>query len=210
MKSILIAEYSKKRTRSTSWNVHISWICHFSYFTSSLLLFMVAGLVTLGKPLCNFFVFVQKIDGTVNNMCGCPEQSSELNCISMWRTCFFFDFFFFYWSSSNLNRCEAFSTYPRTYDLLHAWTVFSDIEKKGCSAEDLLIEMDRILRPNGFVIVRDRRPVAEFIKKYLTALHWESVAVVDAESSSDLEDREVILLIQKKMWLIDGSSKKSA
>lgn len=70
--------------------------------------------------------------------------------------------------------------------------------------------MDRILRPNGFVIVRDRRPVVEFIKKYLTAVHWESVAVVDAESNSDLEDREVILLIQKKMWLIDGSTKESA
>ncbi|KAE8723776.1 putative methyltransferase PMT3 [Hibiscus syriacus] len=40
--------------------------------------------------------------------------------------------------------CEAFSTYPRTYDLLHAWTVFSDIEKKGCSAEDLLLEMDPV------------------------------------------------------------------
>ncbi|KAL6327619.1 hypothetical protein AAG906_022035 [Vitis piasezkii] len=74
------------------------------------------------------------------------------------------------------NWCEAFSTYPRTYDLLHAWTVFSDIEKKGCSAEDLLIEMDRILRPTGFVIIRDKPSVIEFVKKYLTALHWEAVS----------------------------------
>ncbi|KAK1379088.1 Methyltransferase [Heracleum sosnowskyi] len=28
------------------------------------------------------------------------------------------------------NWCEAYSTYPRTYDLLRPWTVFSDIEKK--------------------------------------------------------------------------------
>ncbi|KAH9312909.1 hypothetical protein KI387_027944 [Taxus chinensis] len=47
------------------------------------------------------------------------------------------------------NWCEAFSTYPRTYDLLHAWTVFSDISEKDCSIEDLLIEMDRIVRPKS-------------------------------------------------------------
>ncbi|XVE67822.1 hypothetical protein DITRI_Ditri09bG0019300 [Diplodiscus trichospermus] len=52
-----------------------------------------------------------------------------------------------------VKMCEAFSTYPRTYDLLHAWAVFSEIEEHGCSAEDLLIEIIRILRPNGFVIV---------------------------------------------------------
>uniref|UniRef100_A0A251UGQ8 Methyltransferase n=1 Tax=Helianthus annuus TaxID=4232 RepID=A0A251UGQ8_HELAN len=38
------------------------------------------------------------------------------------------------------NWCEAYSTYPRTYDLLHASNVFSYIiERKGCSGEDLLI-----------------------------------------------------------------------
>ncbi|XP_072963001.1 probable methyltransferase PMT3 [Typha angustifolia] len=95
--------------------------------------------------------------------------------------------------------CEAFSTYPRTYDLLHAWTVFSDLDKRGCSAEDLLIEIDRILRPTGFVIVRDRRPVIKFIKKYLKALHWESIAVVDAEPNSDSDDNEMVFVIQKKM-----------
>ena len=98
--------------------------------------------------------------------------------------------------------CEAYSTYPRTYDLLHAWTVFSGIEKKGCSAEDLLIEMDRILRPTGFVIVRDTRVVVDFVKKHLKALHWESVAQVDVEPDSDPEDGDTILVIRKKMWLV--------
>ncbi|KAK7267574.1 hypothetical protein RIF29_20252 [Crotalaria pallida] len=46
--------------------------------------------------------------------------------------------------------CKGYSTYPRTYDLLHAWTVFSDLEKKDCSPEDLLIEMDYLLRPTDF------------------------------------------------------------
>lgn len=101
--------------------------------------------------------------------------------------------------------CEAFSTYPRTYDLLHAWTVFSDMERKGCSSEDLLLEMDRILRPNGFIIVRDKRPVVEFVKKYLKPLHWEAVGEMDAEPDTDPEDGEMVLLIQKQMWTVDDN-----
>ncbi|KAG0447857.1 hypothetical protein HPP92_028114 [Vanilla planifolia] len=103
--------------------------------------------------------------------------------------------------------CESFSTYPRTYDLLHAWNIISHIEKRGCSVEDLLIEMDRILRPTGFVIVRDSRAVAELLKKYFGALHWELVAAVDSEADSNPEDGEIILLIQKKMWFVDESLK---
>ncbi|KAF6142066.1 hypothetical protein GIB67_001263 [Kingdonia uniflora] len=105
------------------------------------------------------------------------------------------------------NWCEAYSTYPRTYDLLHAWTVFSDVGKKGCSAEDLLLEMDRLLRPSGFIIVRDKRPVVEFIKKYLTALHWEAVATSDPVSEQD--DDETVFIIQKKMWFSSESLKDS-
>lgn len=103
------------------------------------------------------------------------------------------------------NWCEAFSTYPRTYDLLHAWTVFSDIERKGCSAEDLLIEMDRILRPKGFIIVRDKRSVVEFIKKYLQMLHWETVATADADQDPEQDGDERVLIIQKKIWLTTES-----
>ncbi|PON94779.1 putative methyltransferase PMT [Trema orientale] len=103
------------------------------------------------------------------------------------------------------NWCEAFSTYPRTYDLLHAWTVFSDIEKKECSPEDLLIEIDRILRPTGFLIIRDKQSVVDYIKKYLAALHWEAVATGDSSSDSDQNGDEVVFVIQKKIWLTSES-----
>jgi hypothetical protein len=106
-------------------------------------------------------------------------------------------------------RCEAFSTYPRTYDLLHAWTVFSDLDKRGCSGEDLLIEMDRILRPTGFIIVRDKSTVIEFIKKYLHALQWEAITVVDAEPSPESDENEIILLIRKKLWLPEAGTQDS-
>lgn len=107
-------------------------------------------------------------------------------------------------NSIDFCRCEAFSTYPRTYDLLHAWTVFSDIERKGCSAEDLLLEMDRMLRPSGFIIIRDKQAVVDFVKKYLVALHWDTVAT-DSSSDSDHGGDDVVFIIQKKMWLTSES-----
>ncbi|CAL1396329.1 unnamed protein product [Linum trigynum] len=99
--------------------------------------------------------------------------------------------------------CEAFSTYPRTYDLLHAWTVFSDIEKKGCSVEDLLLEMDRVIRPSGFIIIRDRQSVIDYVKKYMVALHWEAVDSSGTEQDQDGE--EVVFIVQKKLWLTSES-----
>ncbi|TKW23040.1 hypothetical protein SEVIR_4G267400v4 [Setaria viridis] len=99
------------------------------------------------------------------------------------------------------NWCESFSTYPRTYDLLHAWLLFSEIEKQGCSLEDLLIEMDRILRPQGYAIIRDKAAVTNYIKKLLPALRWddwtfEVKAKKDALSSGD----ERVLIVKKKLW----------
>lgn len=87
--------------------------------------------------------------------------------------------------------------------------MFSDIEKKGCSAEDLLLEMDRLLRPTGFIIVRDRKPVIEFVKKYLQALHWEAVATADDSSDSDQDGDDLVLVIQKKLWLTSDSVRES-
>lgn len=108
------------------------------------------------------------------------------------------------------NWCEAYSTYPRTYDLLHAWSVFSDIEKKGCSPEDLMLEMDRMLRPTGFIIVRDKRPVVEYIKKYLSALRWDVVASADGDSSSEQDEDEVVFVIRKKMWATSDTLRDNA
>ncbi|KAI3885050.1 hypothetical protein MKW98_002442 [Papaver atlanticum] len=97
--------------------------------------------------------------------------------------------------------CESFSTYPRTYDLLHAWSVFSDIEEFGCSTEDLLIEMDRILRPNGFVIIRDKPHVINYIRKFLSALQWDDwISEVEPRIDALTSGEERVLIASKKMW----------
>lgn len=48
-------------------------------------------------------------------------------------------------------RCEPFSTYPRSYDLLHANHLFSHNinHEEGCLLEDIMLEMDRIIRPQA-------------------------------------------------------------
>lgn len=97
--------------------------------------------------------------------------------------------------------CEAFSTYPRTYDLLHACNVLSDVYNHDCSSIDLLLEMDRILRPLGVVIIRDKVSLIEEVRKHLNALHWDLWSdVFDAEKDEVSDRDERILIVRKQLW----------
>ncbi|KAK9275826.1 hypothetical protein L1049_023097 [Liquidambar formosana] len=69
--------------------------------------------------------------------------------------------------------CEAFSTYPRTYDLIHASSVFS-IYQDRCDITYILLEMDRILRPEGTVIFKDTVEVLVKIKSITDGMKWNS------------------------------------
>lgn len=60
--------------------------------------------------------------------------------------------------------------------------------------------MDRIVRPQGFIIVRDKRSLVEYIMKHLPALHWESVGTGGSVPDSDEEEAMTVLVIQKKLW----------
>ncbi|XP_058094047.1 probable methyltransferase PMT19 [Magnolia sinica] len=72
-----------------------------------------------------------------------------------------------------MDWCEAFSTYPRTYDLIHASRVLSMYIDK-CDILDILLEMDRILRPEGAVIIRDHVDVVVKAKGVADQLRWHS------------------------------------
>ncbi|GMH04158.1 hypothetical protein Nepgr_005997 [Nepenthes gracilis] len=52
--------------------------------------------------------------------------------------------------------CESFGTYPRSYDLLHADHLFSRLKNRCKHPVAIVVEMDRILRPQGWVIIRDK------------------------------------------------------
>nr|GEU45745.1 probable methyltransferase PMT11 [Tanacetum cinerariifolium] len=67
--------------------------------------------------------------------------------------------------------CEAFDTYPRTYDLLHAAGLFS-VEQKRCNISSIMLEMNRILRPGGRVYIRDSILVMDELQEIGKAIGW--------------------------------------
>ncbi|XWS65355.1 hypothetical protein CRYUN_Cryun05aG0105700 [Craigia yunnanensis] len=97
--------------------------------------------------------------------------------------------------------CEPFSTYPRTYDLLHANHLFSQYKNsgEGCQLEDIILEMDRILRPQGFVIIRDEDSITSRIQDLAPKFLWE----VDSHIlENKKKQRETVLICRKKFWAI--------
>lgn len=61
----------------------------------------------------------------------------------------------------NKLRCEAFPTYPRSYDMVHASGLLS--LKHSCSTLDIFLEVDRILRPE--VRITSKQLFTKFLKK---------------------------------------------
>ncbi|KAL0453182.1 UNVERIFIED_CONTAM: putative methyltransferase PMT7 [Sesamum latifolium] len=98
--------------------------------------------------------------------------------------------------------CEPFSTYPRSYDLLHANHLFSHYKNReaGCLLEDIMLEMDRILRPQGHIIIRGEHEsvitrIRDLAPKFLwdTKLHF---------LENDQKKTEQVLFCRKKFWAI--------
>ncbi|KAL9230155.1 hypothetical protein vseg_005542 [Gypsophila vaccaria] len=69
--------------------------------------------------------------------------------------------------------CEPFDTYPRTYDLLHAASLFA-VEQKRCNVSSIMLEMDRMLRPGGRVYIRDTVSVVEELQDIAKAMGWRA------------------------------------
>ncbi|KAF3492769.1 hypothetical protein DY000_02055988 [Brassica cretica] len=93
--------------------------------------------------------------------------------------------------------CESFSTYPRSYDLLHADHLFSKL-KPRCNLVPVMAEVDRIVRPGGKLIVRDEANVIREIENMLKSLHWDVHLTFS-------KHQEGILSAQKGFWRPDTS-----
>ncbi|KAB5564302.1 hypothetical protein DKX38_004356 [Salix brachista] len=122
--------------------------------------------------------------------------------------------------------CEAFSTYPRTYDLLHLDGLFtaeshrykplSDTMKSEeiheqslhasaiCDMKYVLLEMDRILRPAGYAIIRESSYFADAISTIARGMRW-SCRREDTEYGVE---KEKILICQKKLWHSSNQSSR--
>ncbi|CAL1390320.1 unnamed protein product [Linum trigynum] len=90
--------------------------------------------------------------------------------------------------------CEAFPTYPRSYDLVHAdgLLTLEASQQRRCTLLDLFLEIDRLLRPEGWVILRDSAALIESSRALTAKLKWDA-RVVDIESNSE----EKLLVCQK-------------
>ncbi|KAL8112781.1 hypothetical protein AgCh_020183 [Apium graveolens] len=97
--------------------------------------------------------------------------------------------------------CEAFSTYPRTYDLLHADGLFTS-ESHRCDMKFVLLEMDRILRPNGYAIIRESSFYTDAVATLAKGMKW-SCRKEDTEYGVE---KEKVLICQKKLWYSKQSS----
>ncbi|MED6184558.1 hypothetical protein PIB30_048513 [Stylosanthes scabra] len=97
--------------------------------------------------------------------------------------------------------CEPFSSYPRTYDLLHANYLFSQYKTQGegCLLEDIMLEMDRLIRPLGFVIIRDEEYIVSRIQELAPKFLWD----VESHLLENKEKKmEKVLICRKKFWAI--------
>ncbi|KAG5070857.1 hypothetical protein AAZX31_03G015300 [Glycine max] len=98
--------------------------------------------------------------------------------------------------------CEPFSTYPRTYDLIHVASMESLVKdpasgRNRCTLLDLMVELDRILRPEGTVVVRDTPEVIEKVARVAHAVRWKPT-IYNKEPES--HGREKILVATKTFW----------
>jgi len=75
-----------------------------------------------------------------------------------------------------------------------------------CELEDIMLEMDRILRPEGAVIIRDDVDVLLKVKNIANGLEWDS-SIVDHEDGP--LEREKLLFVVKKYWTAPASSAPS-
>ncbi|KAL6870816.1 hypothetical protein ACP4OV_014664 [Aristida adscensionis] len=88
--------------------------------------------------------------------------------------------------------CESFSTYPRSYDLLHADHLFFKL-KPRCKVLPVAVEVDRVLRPNGKLIVRDDKETVEEVQRVVRSLQWEVRMIVS-------KGNQAMLCARKTTW----------
>ncbi|KAF2319160.1 hypothetical protein GH714_013641 [Hevea brasiliensis] len=69
--------------------------------------------------------------------------------------------------------CESLSTYPRTYDVLHSSFLFKTLTQR-CDLIDVAAEMDRIVRPGGYVLIQDTMEMIHKLSSILGSLHWST------------------------------------
>lgn len=72
-----------------------------------------------------------------------------------------------------------------------------------CNAEDILLEMDRILRPEGAVIIRDQADVLVKVRKIVGGMRWNT-KIIDHEDGPLVTEK--ILFAVKRYWVTENGT----
>nr|QTZ19699.1 putative methyltransferase PMT2 [Bixa orellana] len=76
-----------------------------------------------------------------------------------------------------------------------------------CNIEDILLEMDRILRPEGTVIIRDQVNVLTMVNRLVRGMRW-STRMVDHEDGPLAPEK--ILFAVKQYWVAGENNTTSS
>nr|GMC82767.1 probable methyltransferase PMT13 [Ipomoea batatas] len=76
-------------------------------------------------------------------------------------------------------------------------------DKKKCNLVDLMVEIDRMLRPEGSVVIRDSPEVIDKSERIAHAVRW-TTSIYEKEPGSN--GREKILVATKKLWNLSSTS----
>ncbi|KVH95623.1 putative S-adenosyl-L-methionine-dependent methyltransferase [Cynara cardunculus var. scolymus] len=71
-----------------------------------------------------------------------------------------------------------------------------------CEMKYVLLEMDRILRPNGYTIIRESTYFLDGIGKIAKGMRWDC----RVEATEDGTEKEKVLICQKKLWYSQQNS----
>jgi hypothetical protein len=74
--------------------------------------------------------------------------------------------------------------------------IFFNIDR--CDVEDILLEMDRILRPEGAVILRDNVDVLNKVRSTVSGMSWKS-KLLDHEDGPHIPVK--MLIAVKEYWV---------
>lgn len=86
---------------------------------------------------------------------------------------------------------------------LNSWEIKCLCCRYRCNLVDLMVEMDRILRQEGTVVIRDSPEVIDKVGRIARAIRWTST-VHDKEPES--HSREKILVATKSLWKLPSRS----
>lgn len=73
-----------------------------------------------------------------------------------------------------------------------------------CDMKYVLLEMDRILRPNGYAIIRESSYLADSIMAITNGMRWNC----RMENTETGDSKEKILICRKKLWYSSDESSR--